>query len=218
MPITFLTNHDKEELNQSVENLSKEIAKKNGLTSAQITALDNMFKVCAYTSPADSAYAAFCKAFGIAGVVNVPLADYSEWYKQGSGISVIDNGFSVVSPELSYSAGIAVGILQDGKYGDYKNKTLKISYDVAGEISTGASIPIYLRTYTDVPGSDYLENQTAFTRGHVTQQANHVEWTITPSAATWENGTPNDTDYMGLQFYFYFVGTATITNFAIEVV
>jgi hypothetical protein len=218
MAITFLTNEDKNIIDGQIGKLSEEMANKSGLTSAQITALDNMFKVCAYVSSAETAYAAFCEAFGVAGVVNVPLADYSEWYKQGSGISVIDNGFSVVSPELSYSAGIAIGILQEGKYANYKDKTLKISFDVDGEISTGASIPIYLRTYTDVPSSDYLENQTAFTRGPVTHQANHVEWTITPSAATWENGTPNDTDYMGLQFYFYFVGTATITNFAIEVV
>ena len=50
-----------------IATLSEEIANKKGLTSAQITALDNMFKVCAYTSSANSAYAAFCAAFGITG-------------------------------------------------------------------------------------------------------------------------------------------------------
>lgn len=199
--------------------LSGESANKNaGLTSAQITALDNMFKVCAYVASADSAYAAFRAAFGITDGVNVYFADYSEWSKWGAGISVVDNGFAVNSPEKNYNAGIAVGILQAGKYGDYKNVTLKISCDVAGELSSDAQIPFYLRTYTDIPEASYTDKATAFIRGPVARTAQHVEWTVTPSTVTWEGGTPNDTDYFGLQFYFYFVGEATITNFSIEVV
>lgn len=43
-------------------------AKKDaGLTSEQIAALNEMFKVCAYASSAETAYAAFCEAFGISG-------------------------------------------------------------------------------------------------------------------------------------------------------
>lgn len=36
-----------------------------GLTQAQITALDNMFKICSYTVDPTSHYSAFCEAFGI---------------------------------------------------------------------------------------------------------------------------------------------------------
>lgn len=38
-----------------------------GLNAEQISALNEMFKVCAYVASADSAYAAFCAAFGITG-------------------------------------------------------------------------------------------------------------------------------------------------------
>jgi hypothetical protein len=212
---------DAKAVGDAVNQLFGEMVNKKGLTSAQITALDNMFKVCAYTSSANSAYAAFCAAFGITGGGDIGATayfdDYSGWPIWGSGISVIDNGFSVVSPEVKNIAGIAVGVLQDGRYGDYKDKTLKISCDVAGELSSGAEIPFYLKTYTAVPESDHQENVTALTRGPIAYSAQHIEWTVTPSTATWESGTPNDTDYLALQFYFYFVGTATITNFSIEV-
>jgi hypothetical protein len=148
----------------------------------------------------------------------VHLPDYSEWVIWGSGISVIDNGFSVNSPEKNVGNGMAVGILQAGKYGDYKDKTLKISCDINGEIADGAQFPFYLRTYTEIPESSYTDKTTALARGPVTTTAKRMEWTIVPSAATWENGTPNDTDLIGLHFYCYFVGTATLTNFNVEVV
>lgn len=38
-----------------------------GITKEQISALNEMFKVCAYVASAESAYAAFCAAFGIEG-------------------------------------------------------------------------------------------------------------------------------------------------------
>nr|DAF74030.1 MAG TPA: hypothetical protein [Bacteriophage sp.] len=38
-----------------------------GLSTAQVTALDNMFKIAAYTEDASSAYAAFQAAFGLSG-------------------------------------------------------------------------------------------------------------------------------------------------------
>ena len=37
----------------------------SGMTTEQITALDNMFKICAFTTNPSSQYQAFCKAFGI---------------------------------------------------------------------------------------------------------------------------------------------------------
>lgn len=40
----------------------------NGLTAAQISALDGMFKIAAYTEDASEAYAAFKEAFGLLGV------------------------------------------------------------------------------------------------------------------------------------------------------
>lgn len=213
-----------------ISTLSEEIANKKGLTSAQITALDNMFKVCAYTSSANSAYAAFCAAFGITGGgtggdsgegsdgVNVYFADYSEWPKWGSGISTIENGFSVNSQELSYSAGIIVGIVQPVKYGDLKNKTLKFSCDINGEMESGGYWPFYLRTYTGIPESGFTDKAGAFIRGNSQTVTGHYEWTVTPAEATWEGGTPSDTSYLGFQTYAYFVGTATITNFRVEVV
>lgn len=37
----------------------------SGMTTEQVTALDNMFKICAFTTNPSSQYQAFCKAFGI---------------------------------------------------------------------------------------------------------------------------------------------------------
>lgn len=58
-----------DELNAQVSQLSEEIAKlssgSSGLTTAQINALDGMFKVAAYTEDASGAYAAFKTAFGL---------------------------------------------------------------------------------------------------------------------------------------------------------
>lgn len=204
----------------------------SGMTASQITALDNMFKACAYALPVDSVYEAFCIAFGINGggteenpetpetpnEESVHFADYSAWPKFGSGISVIDNGFSIDSPSPSYSAGIAVGILQGGKYGDYKDKTLKFSCDIDGEISAGAEIPFCLRTYTDIPEESYNDNSVTHMWVDYKTTATHVEWVGIPSTLKWEEGTPNDTDYLAVQFYGLFEGTITITNFSIEVI
>lgn len=217
---------DAKAVGDAINQLSEEMENNKRLTSAQITALDNMFKICAYTSDATAAYAAFCAAFSTSGGsggddpggANVYFADYSEWPIWGASISVINNGFSVDSPAANYNAGIVVGILQNGKYGDYKNKTLKFSCDVDGEIASGAQFPFYLNAYSDVPQASYTENSTGFVRGPYVTAAKHVEWTVTPSEATWESGTPSDTDYLGFRFYCKFAGTATITNFSIEVV
>lgn len=54
---------------EDIVTLTEEIANKQGITAAQIAALDDMFKVCAYVSSADAAYSAFCEAFGISAVI-----------------------------------------------------------------------------------------------------------------------------------------------------
>lgn len=212
-----------------IATLTEEIANKKGLTSAQITALDNMFKVCAYTSSAETAYAAFCAAFGITGggtggdsgegsdEVNVYFADYSEWPIWGPGISVVENGFTVTSDKQSSGKGIAVGILHPGKYNDYKEKTLAISMDVAENFEAGGIYPAYLATYSDVPETSYVENQTASKSINQVKDGNHVRYTVDLSSVEWDN-TPNDNDYLAFRFYCYFVGTATFTNFSVEVV
>lgn len=70
---TFLTDEDKKELEEKIEKASQSGGNGggttgSGLTTAQINALDGMFKVCAFTKPDVSAeYNAFKTAFGIGG-------------------------------------------------------------------------------------------------------------------------------------------------------
>lgn len=58
-----------EQIATAVESYLAENPVKGGLDAAQVTALDNMFKVCAYDESKDyaSAYMAFKQAFGLAG-------------------------------------------------------------------------------------------------------------------------------------------------------
>lgn len=79
MAVTFLTNEDKKLIDVKIEKLSKENERLseevnalkengtgNGLTTEMVTALDNMFKVCAYSKEDISEeYGAFKKAFGL---------------------------------------------------------------------------------------------------------------------------------------------------------
>lgn len=122
------------EARKRIAELSEEIANKKGLTSAQITALDNMFKVCAYTSSANSAYAAFCAAFGITGgdttegsvtykpeldgvlsaVTNeiIPSADY--WFFRTDYIPLA--GYSRIKASYKLNgSGYGVAFFDDGK-------------------------------------------------------------------------------------------------------
>ena len=132
--VNGVTPLDAEHLNhmeQGISQLSEEIAnlQTSGLTTAQVKALDGMFKVCAFTKDNVSAeYTAFKTAFGIAdsgGETEVTLTSISATYDGGS-----------------VPAGTAVndltGIVVTAHYSDGTSETVT-DYTLSGAISEGSN-------------------------------------------------------------------------------
>jgi hypothetical protein len=114
-------------------------ADQSGLTAEQISALDNMFKICAYTADATDAYKAFQTAFGIGGEVepdepDVPVVP-DEPEKTLTSISAVYSGGSV-------TAGTAVsaltGIVVTAHYSDGTSATVT-GYTLSGAIAEGSN-------------------------------------------------------------------------------
>lgn len=103
-----------------------------GLTDAQITALDGMFKIAAYTTDATEAYAAFKAAFGIEGGGEV---EPDEPTKTLTGISATYSGGDV-------AAGTAVsaltGIVVTATYSDGSTEAVT-GYALSGTIAEGSN-------------------------------------------------------------------------------
>lgn len=117
--------------------LSEEIAnlQTSGLTTAQVNALDGMFKVCAFTKDNVSAeYTAFKTAFGITdsgGETEVTLTSISVTYSGGDvavGTAVADLTGIVVTAHYSDGTSKAVtGYTLDGTIADGEN-TVTVTY------------------------------------------------------------------------------------------
>lgn len=120
---------------------SSQNADQSGLTKAQITALDGMFKICAYTADATNAYKAFQTAFGIGGEVepdepDVPVVpDEPDTEKTLTSISAVYSGGAV-------TAGTAVndltGIVVTAHYSDGSSVTVT-GYTLSGTIAEGSN-------------------------------------------------------------------------------
>ena len=122
-------NATKAELSSQIKDITNELENLSvsGLTTAQITALDNMFKICAYTSQDISTqYEAFKSAFGIG---NTPTD------KTLTSISVEYSGGDVaVGTALTNLTGITV----TATYSDNSTATI-IDYTLSGTIVEGAN-------------------------------------------------------------------------------
>jgi hypothetical protein len=116
-------------------------ADQGGLTAEQISALDGMFKICAYTADATNAYKAFQTAFGIGGEVepdepDVPVEpDEPDAEKTLTSISATYNGGAV-------TAGTAVsaltGIVVTAHYSDGTSEAVT-GYTLSGTIAEGSN-------------------------------------------------------------------------------
>lgn len=106
----------------------------NGLTTEQITALDNMFKVCAFTKADVSAeYNAFCAAFGIEGGIVPDEPDEPDTEKTLSAIlATYSGGDVVVGTALNDLTGIVVTAI----YSDGTSEAVT-GYTLSGTIAEG---------------------------------------------------------------------------------
>lgn len=136
--------------------LSEEIAnlQTSGLTTAQVNALDGMFKVCAFTKADVSAeYTAFKTAFGIAdsgGETDVTLTSISATYSGGDvavGTAVADlTGIVVTAHYSDGSTAVVTGYTLSGTIAEGEN-TVTVIYGgkSATFVVTGTAVA---QTYT----------------------------------------------------------------------
>lgn len=184
MAITFLTNEDRAELEQQIEDVKQSSggnADQSGLTTAQIDALHGMFKVCAYDDSKDvsGAYAAFKTAFGITDsgeeepdepVVpdepEVTLSSISATYNGGDaavGTAVTDLTGIVVTAHYSDGTSEAVtGYTLSGTIAEGSN-TVTVSYGgktttfiVTGVVESGGEVENAVYKYSLADGTMLL--------------------------------------------------------------
>lgn len=129
MSVTFLTDKDLEPLEGRVQKL--EDTGQNGLTAEQISALDGMFKICAYTQNANEAYTHFKTAFGITdpdgpGDDTKTLTDITVVYSGGNVTAGTDVN------ELS-------GIVVTAHYDDGSTEVVT-DYTLSGTIAEGSNV------------------------------------------------------------------------------
>ena len=141
-PPSGMTAEEKEQLDKNTEDissLSEEIAKlqTSGLTTAQVNALDGMFKKCAFTGNVSAEYTAFKQAFGIesGGGEEEPtdktLTSISAIYTGGEvtvGTALTDlTGITVTAHYSDGSTGTVTGYTLSGEIVEGKN-TITVSY------------------------------------------------------------------------------------------
>jgi hypothetical protein len=134
---------EKTELAEQVSQLSKEIEdiKANGtgsgLTTAQVNALDGMFKKCAYTGDVSAEYEAFKNAFGIGGTEEPEEPDTPDVPVEPTvtltSISATYSGGDVV---VGTSVNSLTGITVVATYSDGSTKNVT-GYTLSGTIAEG---------------------------------------------------------------------------------
>jgi len=103
------------------------------LTADQISALDGMFKICAYTEDASEAYSAFKAAFGITDPVVPDEPD--EPVVTMTGISAVYSGGDV---PVGTAVAELTGIVVTAMYSDGSSETVT-GYTLIGEIAEGSN-------------------------------------------------------------------------------
>lgn len=143
-------------IKSALDSLSEEIAnlQTSGLTTAQVNALDGMFKVCAFTKDNVSAeYTAFKTAFGITdsgGETEVTLTSISATYDGGdvaAGTALSDlTGIVVTATYSDGSTATVTGYTLSGEIAE-GNNTITVTYQdkTATIIVTGTAVA---KTYT----------------------------------------------------------------------
>ena len=104
-----------------------------GLTSAQISALDGLFKIAAYTEGPSTAYSAFKSAFGISDSGGGESGGGGETEKTLESISATYTGGDV---EVSTALSDLIGITVTATYSDGSTETVT-GYTLSGEIAEG---------------------------------------------------------------------------------
>ena len=161
-PVSGMTAEQEQQLNkntQDISSLSEEIAKlqTSGLTTAQVNALDGMFKKCAFTDNVSAEYTAFKQAFGIesGGGEEEPtdktLTSISATYTGGEvtvGTALTDlTGITVTAHYSDGSTATIIGYTLSGEIVDGKN-TITVSY--GGKTTTFTVTGVAEKSYVEL--------------------------------------------------------------------
>lgn len=138
----FVTKDNIEEVEKKLTKLSEDIAdlKENGtgsgLTTEMVTALDNMFKKCAFTGDVSTEYTAFKQAFGLegGGEVEPDVPDVPEDVTLTSISATYTGGDVTVGTSLTDLTGITV----TAHYSDGTSKNVS-GYTLSGTIAEGSN-------------------------------------------------------------------------------
>jgi hypothetical protein len=155
----------------------------SGLTTAQINALDGMFKICAYTADATDAYKAFQTAFGISGEVEPDAPDVPDVPEEPDVPEKTLTSISAVYSGGSVTAGTAVseltGIVVTAHYSDGTSETVT-GYTLSGTIAEGSN------TIT----VSYEGKTTTFTVTGTAESGGDEPETGVSNETTWTDGVP----------------------------
>lgn len=174
------------QLSEEIDNLQT-----SGLTTAHVTALDGMFKKCAYAENASTEYEAFKSAFG--------LTDNEETEATLSSISATYSGGSVL---VGTSVNNLTGIVVTAKYSDGSTKTVT-DYTLSGTIAEGNNIVTvsYGGKSTTITVIGYVEEEpeitltsisATYTGGEVAVGTALTDLTGITVKATYSDGTTSN--------------------------
>lgn len=125
------------EVSKTIADLDKKIPTEvGGMTKAQISALDGMFKIASFTKDPTAEYSAFKIAFGIEGGGEVEPDEPDTPTKTLTGISATYSGGSV---PVGTAVTDLLGILVTATYSDGSTETVT-GYTLSGTISEGDNI------------------------------------------------------------------------------
>lgn len=199
----------------------------DGLTQEMKTALNELLKLCAFTSDPSKEYNAFKTAFGITDGGDQPTpdpnpepsddppiaTDFRKWLSFDS--SIVQNADSIVitSTEEAYGKYVVAGLFKY-KFSEIKTKgfTLNLTIESSDMVGTlyGYSVSASSNAPTDY--SDFI-NKTIHL--HATS-AGTQNINIDYNYPDWQPSTPSDDDYIFLRLEYAGTGTITIKNFSIS--
>ena len=215
-PPSGMTAEEKEQLDKNTEDissLSEEIAKlqTSGLTTAQVNALDDMFKKCAFTGNVSAEYTAFKQAFGIesGGGEEEPtdktLTSISVTYAGGEvtvGTALTDlTGITVTAHYSDGSTDTITGYTLSGEIVEGKN-TIIVSYGgktttfmVTGVASGGTESNIAYLPVTHA-GSEYWAYFPEVVAGDVYYIAYNIsEYPVLRDFSPWSSVSASETTW-----------------------
>lgn len=193
----------------------------DGLTKQMKNALDEILKLCAFTSDPSEAYENFKKAFSIGVDTDDPEpsddsplpTDLTKWLSFDSSIVQNSDSIVITSPQETYGKYVVAGLFKYS-FADIKTKGFTINFSLESTDMTGALYGYAVSAASAAP-ADYsaFVNKTACLYAAA---AGNQSISLDFNWPDWQPSTPSDSDYIFLRLEFAGTGTITIKDFSIS--